>query len=88
MADDQQQSGQPPAGGPGSSSPQDAAPQQQPPEWGQAPQTPGYQPPGGYDGFALGIGLGALVGVLGGGHGRGGDVQPRLSAGRGPRSNN
>jgi uncharacterized RDD family membrane protein YckC len=45
MADDQQQSGQPPAGGPGSSSPQDAAPQQQPPEWGQAPQTPGYQPP-------------------------------------------
>ena len=48
MADDQQQSGQPPVGGPGSWSPQDAAPQQ-PPEWGQAPQPPEWgqaqQPP-------------------------------------------
>ena len=45
MADDQQQSGQPPAGGPGSWSPQDAAPQQ-PPAWGQPPQQPpGYVPP-------------------------------------------
>ena len=48
MADDQQQSGQPPVGGPGSWSPQDAAPQQ-PPEWGQAQQPPAWgqaqQPP-------------------------------------------
>ena len=44
MADDQQQSGQPPVGGPGSWSPQDAAPQQ-PPEWGQAQQPPAWGQP-------------------------------------------
>jgi hypothetical protein len=41
-----------------------------PPVYDYAP--PVSQPPPVYDGFALGIGLGALVGVLGNDHGGGG----------------
>jgi hypothetical protein len=46
---------------------------------------PVRQPPPVYDGFALGIGLGALVGVLGSHHGGGGDHRGHDDRGHGRR---